>query len=575
VRTLYTLLFFVMLTSFSSPALGQNLSAKERDSMRNAQAETTRAARESVETLFARLCPGRCELIGVEVEMESPRAMGQVTPGFESVTPDAFSVDAKTVQVSVLLDSKLPRNFQRNIPRMIQHRLAALAPVISVRPELLDFPEPQLEPIPPYYPEPPRSAPTPAPLPKMDFPEPPLKVEEPPVSAPAPAESKSFMDALAPWIGPLVMAFLLFLMMLFMLKKISEISRPAAEGSTDLAKRSVVSLDDLKDELMASRPVKNSVMRKWLEDDVDGAARAIHAFGPELISDIKTDSALRPKIQLVADRLMNLGELTPEDLEKVIQDSRVRLRAAQVLHESASTPTEWEFLEGLQVRSIYRILEGLTPRELMHVVSMTRTDVQSALMEQLPERSRRDLFVSAGSPMSRSESQELAMRLRRAAEELSGTSGEAAVLISLLESLSAIEQEVTVGDLKSKRPDIAAEILRGTVLESSLLYMPSEVLQDASIRIDLEHLSAFLRGTDEATRNHFVASTSGSRRVALLSELELEIPVGRAQFLDGRKVVLAHVLGVMEREGQDITRANLRGLMKKPLNPVEANEASS
>src|SRR5690554_5566740 len=105
------ILAFLLASSVLSVASAQDLSPRERDSVRAAQASTKKAAKDSVAALFARLCPGRCEVIGVEVEMEAPRALGPVTPGFESVTGASLSVDPKSIQVSVLLDSKLPRNF--------------------------------------------------------------------------------------------------------------------------------------------------------------------------------------------------------------------------------------------------------------------------------------------------------------------------------------------------------------------------------------------------------------------------------------------------------------------------------
>jgi hypothetical protein len=100
------------------------------------------------------------------------------------------------------------------------------------------------------------------------------------------------------------------------------------------------------------------------------------------------------------------------------------------------------------------------------------------------------------------------------------------------------------------------------------------VLGDAVLRTDLDQLAAFLRGVAPATRDHILAATSGARRNALISELQLDVPVGRAQFLEARRLVLGQILGVLDREGHDITRANLRGLMKKPVNSVDAGEVS-
>src|SRR5690606_7389809 len=146
---------------------------------------------------------------------------------------------------------------------------------------------------------------------------------------------------------------------------------------------------------------------------------------------------------------------------------------------------------------------------------------------------RRDLFVNnTGGALSRSESNDLATRLKRAAEELTGASGEAMVLTTLLESLAIEEQEATLAELQSRRPDAATEVLRTTLLESAVLALPHDILGDAALRADLDSLAVFLRGVHPGIRDHVLAATSGARRGALISELQLDIPVGRAQYLD-------------------------------------------
>jgi flagellar motor switch protein FliG len=95
------------------------------------------------------------------------------------------------------------------------------------------------------------------------------------------------------------------------------------------------------------------------------------------------------------------------------------------------------------------------------------------------------------------------------------------------------------------------------------------------LRVELESLAAFARGSSQAIRDSLLSLVSGSRKAALEAELSLEIPVGRAAFLEARKAFLSNLQGALEREGEDILRVNSKALMKKPLNPVEANEASS
>lgn len=566
----FLILAFLLVSSL---ATAQDLSPRERDSVRAAQASTKKAAQDSVAALFARLCPGRCEVIGVEVEMEAPRALGPVTPGFESVTGASLSVDPKSIQVSVLLDSKLPRNFQRNIPRMIQHRLGSLAPVVEVRPELLDFPEPQLEPLPPFYPEPPRSQPAPAPMPDpAPLPEP--AAEEVKEAPPAPVGEPSVWESFGPWIGPLIMAILLFLMMLYLLKRIAEIAKPQTSETESVARKRSVDVEALREEVLASRPVRNRMMRAWVNEDLDGAVRAVHVLGPDVLNDLKSEKGLKPALQQVAKGLVETPEPIDAELESVVAQIRTRLRAAQVLHDD-SAAAEWEFLEGVAPGSVMQAAQKLTPAELLHVVGHLRPEIQGALMERLTKEGRESLFSGAAKGLSRTESQELASRFRRAVEEFGQESSEAQVLGAMLGSLNAAEQEETMRELRQKRPQLAAEVLSGHLLESAVSYAPPEAVADALLRVELESLAAFARGSSQAIRDSLLSLVSGSRKAALEAELSLEIPVGRAAFLEARKAFLSNLQGALEREGEDILRVNSKALMKKPLNPVEANEASS
>ncbi|MFW5967545.1 MAG: hypothetical protein ACOCV2_08515, partial [Persicimonas sp.] len=100
-------------------------------------------ASQHVQNLFSRLCPGRCELVDLEVTMDDPSPDGSAAPGFESGPADAYEASADSIEMAVMIDSNLPSSFQSSLPRMIEYQLSNLAENIEVRPEMLDFPEPQ------------------------------------------------------------------------------------------------------------------------------------------------------------------------------------------------------------------------------------------------------------------------------------------------------------------------------------------------------------------------------------------------------------------------------------------------
>ena len=56
----------------------EELAAMERE-----RAVAERQATRQIESLFGRLCPGRCELIDVEAVVSRPKVVGEITPGFD------------------------------------------------------------------------------------------------------------------------------------------------------------------------------------------------------------------------------------------------------------------------------------------------------------------------------------------------------------------------------------------------------------------------------------------------------------------------------------------------------------
>src|SRR5690606_13784748 len=54
---------------------GQQLTSGERIAMQAQRAAVEAEARQTIEALFSRLCPGRCELVEIKAVMESPRAV--------------------------------------------------------------------------------------------------------------------------------------------------------------------------------------------------------------------------------------------------------------------------------------------------------------------------------------------------------------------------------------------------------------------------------------------------------------------------------------------------------------------
>ncbi len=572
-------------TAFAQAGLPTNLSTAERMSARQTQAQTEVQARQTIENLFARLCPGRCELVEIGVELADPSPVGEVVPGFESVVGQNFQSDVKTITATVLLDSKLPRNFQSNLPRMIRYRLANLAPTINVRPEVLDFPEPQLEPMPPYMPEPPRRTWEPPPVPELaPIPEP-APIVEPPVEPPVEPtlwdRLAPFVAGLAPWIGPIIMMLVLFGLLMALVRRLQALSGTSAAGGTERARREgQPDVEALLDELNSSRAVRNRVLRRWLIEDEEGVARLVRLFGPQIVSDLKSDGSLTAALGRVSEFVAHEREaLGPDDIKKTCGELEARLTAARIVHDDQALAMDWEFLEGLSSQNLRRILSSCSATEIAYVVGQLPPTLRTNYLESLDATDRRQLVLGTSSDlMTKEEALALASRLRKGADDVSHigreADGQAALVLDMLRALQLEEQEEMLRELKGKRPELSGVVLERIVLETTLLQIPGELAADAIHRTPVEQLAAFLRGTRATVRDHVLSVAPGSKRQAVMTELSLDVPVNKADFLAARERFLDIVRDVLLRDGADLVRANTRALMTtSKINPVP-DEAS-
>jgi hypothetical protein len=550
-------------------------------------------ARQTIETLFGRLCPGRCELVSVRIQTTEPKAVGQIAPGFEPVTAGGFAVEVAAIDATILIDTKLPRAFRANLPRMIQYRLESLSPVVRVRTETLNFPEPQLQPMPPPIVEPNRTQPLAQPLPPM---EPPSVIQETgsapeksadPVPAPVARDPVgTLFEEIAPWLGPILMVLLLFLLMLHVLRQFRELSRGVessgqSASNAGLKPQAVMSPEELRQELIRSRAIKNLVVRQWLEEDAEGLAELIKLLGADLIDDLKSDAALRPKLQTVAA----LVSANPEPLHdgriaKVINEGHARLTGARITHDDRALSREWAFLEGIAIGGLRRIMELCSNSEKLHVVGQLSSSLRASYLEALDDTDRRDLFMgSTHESLPKQTSIDLASRLRRAADDVAHlgheTGGQAALVSDMLRALTLVDQEQLLRELRGQRPQVCQAVLESICLETTCIQVPDELIADVIHRTPIETLSVFLRSTRDDVRQHLLAHAPDGRRQAILSEMELQIPVPRADFFAARHAITTSLRHLLIQHGHDLHRLNTRALMTTSrLNAVNSTEVS-
>ncbi len=567
-KKLRSTLIALLICGLAAPAMAQPTPG-ERDAMARKQASAEAEARQEIESLFSRLCPGRCELIEVKAVVGQPKVVGEITPGFDLEGSAAFDVELKRLEARVMIDSTLPRNFMSNLPAMLQYRLSSITPNVVISPTVLEFPSPQLAPMPPMMPEPPRRSVAPEPV----APQPPVEEVKPEEVKPEEQVKpepvveqpwyKELWATMLPWIPFILMLLVFFGLMMFALRRIKEMTQPAGAQAGQDPALAMPDIDALRQELRQSRVVQNEVLRAWIQEDPSAVATLIRLIGPEALSDLKQDPALKPAVATVSAEIARQSEpVSPREAQRVAREAHARITAARVLQEDGAMGAEWEFAQGLGSASVQRVMAPLSPRERSFALGQLPPALRASYMEQLPAEQRRALFLDAGSaePLSKEEAHDLSARMRKAADDVAHigreAGGQATLVVDMLRALPLSEQLDTLRELVARRPEVAQAVLDQVCLESTVLLTPPEVLADAMQRTPIDILSAFLRGTQEGVRQHLVASAPGNLRGPLRTELELELPVGRADFLAARAEFTSLVAVVLRRDGHDLASLN-------------------
>jgi hypothetical protein len=564
-------------------------------------------ARRTVRSLFDRLCPGRCELVDLSAQMKSPQTVAGVEPGFGGggAGGQVFDVEPKSVDVTVLVDSKLPGNFKQNLPRMIEYQLGDLAPEVNVRRESLDFPEPQNRPSPPEQSEeqnrrrrPPRRRPKMRPKAEPESDE--QKDEEQSAEdeedeKAADAEKKDeprlgfwgrFFEDVTPWIGPILLVIAMFLLARPLIRQFGALGdrrrpEPSGAGAGGTGDGSGVDVEALRGQLTESRAVKNRVLRRWVEEDPGAVADLVRLLGPTILEDLKADDTLRAELSEVSEMVAERREPLSEDESKqVVREARARIRAAKLTHDGQALDADWNFLEGISVATLQRIMRSCDTREKVHVVGQLPDSLRSSYLESLGADQRKELFLAAGSQeLGKQESRALASRLRQTADEYghigAEAEGQAALVVDMLESLDLDEQEETLRDLENTRTEVAEAAMSRVCLMSTILHVPEALVAEALHRMPVDQLADVLRESNEKIRRRVIEVAPRQKAEDLQTELALEAPVARSEYLAARSRFTEALQTAMRREGEDLVEANRRAIRGGDQTTTRQNEGRS
>ena len=593
-RRLLLILLSVLTPSFASLSLARP-TAGDLALMKAKQGEVAYTSRQRIEQLLSRLCPGRCELIDLKVTVTTPKAVGRVLPGFD--TPIASEVEVEGIEARLMIDSTLPRTFRSNLPQMITYRLSDLSGRVVITPIQLKFPSPQLPPSPPPLPEIPERAQPKPPPPQLPPPPPPV-VEEPKVKEeplpPEPPET-DLATLLLPWVplGVIMLfATLLIILLLRQLKRLQEAleGRQAAdsmteddrvveprryqdrrarsprdeEGETDIA---MPDLTAMLHSLKSSRGVQNKVLRRWLEDDAQEVAQLVSLLGADIMSDLKQDRSLKASLETLSIQLAH--QRSPVSAAQAWQLNyalKARLNAAQLLHDERALSATWEFMHGLSHSTLKELFSPLSGAEQSHFIGQLPIEMRGIFLSQITVEQRQSLMLFAGAEASltRTQSLDLAHRLKRRSEELSPMgeemSAQAALIIDMLNALPFSQQLESLIPLEAQRPNIAHTVLRQLCLEEVIAIAPSETLTEALIKTPFDVTVNTMRGLGDSLAQRILSASPTHQFAALTEEMSLPVSVRSADFLNSRASFLQGLSSALKREGIDLLDLNLKVL---------------
>ena len=595
VLAIYALSLLTMCC-FSNMVLA-NPTAGDLAQMRAKQGEVEYVAKQRVEQVLTRLCPGRCELIDLKVNVSVPKAVGRVLPGFD--TPTASEVSVEGIEARVMIDSALPRSFRSNLPQMLSYRLGDLSTKVIITPIQLKFPSPQLPPTPPPLPEyPERAKPRPpvAATPKPESMPKPIEevkpiAEEPIEEVPPPKEN--LVDLLLPWVPLGVILLFVSLLTLFILRQLRRFQEalegqqgdvlnreaqalispsrvnPASQSpytnSREEEQASMPDLHEMLKSLKAIRSIQNKVLRRWLEDDPQEVGLLVSLLGAEILNDLKQDRSLKTTLESLSQQVASIrNPISSVQAWQLSYALKARLNAAQILHDERALGATWAFIHGLSINTLKQLFDALSAAEQSHFIGQLPMEIRGAFLGQISSQQRQNimLFAGAESGLNRAQSLDLAHRLKKHSEELNPMGEEmnaqASLIIDMLNALPFSQQLESLLPLESQRPQVTHAILRQLCLEEVIAYAPSEVLTEAILRTPFDITLNTMRGLAEPLAQRMLAASPPHQALAYAEELSVPISVRQSDFLSGRASFLRSLSSALKREGVDLLDLNLK-----------------
>ncbi len=488
------------------------------------KSEVERQATAAVRTALLPICLGRCELLGVDVEVEAQKSSPDAMPGFESIAKVQTRAWVKTLVINVAADQKLSAGTRSGLTQAVQAAVVGLAPTIDVRLRPFDFPEPRNEAVSPIVISMPKSEPEKTPAPQL------------PPAAPPPSPLERLLGALAdasPWLLGMILGFVgIALLVLFCVRLWRSGQAPVAAreaappgDASHAHEPAPIPSSPLLLQCKENRALRAAVVRRLLTDaSSEHTGPALRLLGEEALLDFHATS-LTP----VLPRAYGLLRASRESPEALIT---LEKHIAAELENGEPDPR------------LYR-LQTIEPAVFSAVVHALGEADGRALLLRAPEHLRAEhvrtlaptaqqAFFSAAldqrTPAGEASPSTLAERVDQAVARLAESYTQAVQAAQLMADQPALLQKVLDGG--PLWADVAADLLAteeallgadDELVDLLILSAPPEALvcflcgAGPELRLRLQgKLPAYLRALYEADKGRVIAEDEAQRARALV-----------------------------------------------------------
>ncbi len=554
------------LLALLAPAIAR---AERRPPYGNDAALLESRVREDVQRRVApvleEMAPGQAELKYIDVRVNRPTALpAGAAPGFEDLTPGTEFV-AERVEVALVLDSKLPPQFRKDLKNLIKARLDALDVPTEVTDSVIAFPTPRPQPQSPReplpYPYPPAPQPQPQPAAHAGQPAtagapatPPPAAAEPPVARGVPWAFAIGLAVLGLLVGALIFALMAALAAARRRESQTAGGAAAAAGEPKPVTAAVDHLPEVRRALREDRVLARRVMRELLmESQIETVAAAVELVGPGIVEDLRSDPACAAPLREAATLLVAAGR--PTDSREVAERLHRRILKHRMVGSDDPVEQEFAFLLGVSAARLAALLQPEPASVCAAALRYAPAHLRAAYLESCTPDERAGLAAAIASPkaLSREHLMDVAATLRARAIELAhldaGETGDIDLAVELIEERPPAEQADMLDAMRRADPARARAGEGALISDATFELVPEDVLSTAVMAVPTETLARFLRAAPPAVGARTMSALPATVAAALQEDLSLALTASPRETAEARRALFAALRAALRARG--------------------------